>query len=306
MTKPPRISDIRTTVNSHITFENRAEGFGMNSFDITNSIEDFVVLSNDGAVKTGPPLKTDFFILILCLQGESQKTLGPFSLDVRPRTIHLVSPRYISSYRDKTDDLKLYMLLFKPEFLTESFIKKELIEQLLDTGPDQPPIFELDEDSFRQFRSLFEQIDREVKQKKNFSRQVIRLLLIQILFEMNRACETCSSNTLRQTSRQHAIVFNFRKHVDEHFLEKRTVREYADLISISPKYLLEVVKNETGQTALQIIHNRLYLEAQYLLNLSGKSIKEVAMELGFATSSHFSRFFRQMSSRSPLEYQQQR
>ncbi|WP_162276932.1 helix-turn-helix domain-containing protein [Mucilaginibacter pedocola] len=217
-----------------------------------------------------------------------------------------MSPRYISSYQDKTDDVKLYMLLFKPEFLTESFIKKELIEQLLDPATGQPPIFELDEDSFRQLKFLFEQIGWEVKQKKNFSRQVIRLLLIQVLFEINRACETCSSTALRQTSRQHTITLNFRKQVDEHFLEKRTVREYADLAGISPKYLLEAVKNETGQTALQIIHNRLYLEAQYLLNLSGKSIKEAALELGFSTSSHFSRFFRQMSGRSPVEYQQER
>ena len=35
-------------------------------------------------------------------------------------------------------------------------------------------------------------------------------------------------------------------------------------IGISAKHLSEVIKEETGNTALQIIHERLLLESQYL------------------------------------------
>ncbi|UOE48843.1 AraC family transcriptional regulator [Mucilaginibacter sp. SMC90] len=306
MNKSPKISGIRTTVKSHITFdESRLETFGINNFDPFTTTEEFIPLSNQGSLKTGPPLRTDFYILVLCLKGESQKNIGPFTIDVKPLTIHLVSPKYISSYRDKTDDLELYMLLFKLEFLTRSFIKEEVILQLLEISPDMTPIYDLSEDAFYQLKALFEQIDREYRERKAYNRQIVRLLLIQSLFEMSRACEKCKISAAKQASRQSKIVMDFKKHVDRYFLEKRSVQEYAQILHISPKYLLEVVKKETGQTALNIIHSRIYLEAQFLLSQSQKSIKEIALGLGFDTSSHFSRFFRQFEGKTPLQYQQQ-
>jgi AraC-like DNA-binding protein len=47
------------------------------------------------------------------------------------------------------------------------------------------------------------------------------------------------------------------------------------------------------------------LEAQYLLRYSGYSIKEIAAELGFDTTSHFARFFRQSTGTTPISYRRQ-
>lgn len=304
MRKILKTSDIHATITAHITFdESRPERFGLKHSDAISDKEDFTILSNEGSLRSGPPLKTDFFALMLCLQGTCKKTIGPFQVEIKPKTVHLVSPRYITSYRDREDDLQLYMILFKPQFLTKSFIKEDIIAQLLEFNPEIPPLYQLDDESFENIKYGFEKIDYEYKQNKAFNIQMIRLLLIQLLYEINRACETCMLSSTRHLSRQYAVVFNFKKLVDEHFLTKRTVQEYAQMMHLSPKYLLELVKNETGQTALNIIHNRIYLEAQYLLGLSTMNVREVADELGFDTSSHFSRFFKQFSGKTPLQYQ---
>lgn len=304
MKKRPKTSDIKATISAHMMFrEDRTDTFGMQQMDDLMINEEIAVLSNEGSLETGLPLKPDFFGIILCISGRCEKTIGPFNVTVEPESIHLITPRYITSYRNKTADLKLQMILFKPEFLTRSFIKYDIISQLLDLDPDQAPIYPLDNENFRKIESLYRQIDEEKKSKKPFSTQVIRLLLIQILYEINRACEHCRLSTDRHQSRQVAVVFQFKKLVEQHFLSKRTVQEYADLMNISPKYLLELVKNETGQTALNVIRSRVYLEAQYLLSATEMNIKEVSLELGFDTSSHFSRFFKQFEGKSPMKYQ---
>lgn len=304
MGKISKISDINATVKAHITFNsNRSDSFGIRQLDELVLNEEFTVLSNEGSLNTGIPIKPDFFAIILCLSGQCEKTIGPFKVTVLPRTIHLVTPRYITAYRNKTDDLRLHMLLFRPEFLMRTFIKDDMIGRLLDLDPDQPPIYTLTEDAFVQVKLLYERIDQEYKSKKPFNIQIIRLLLLQALYEINRVCEHCRLSTERHQSRQVAVVFHFKKLVEEYFISKRTVQEYAEIMNITPKYLLELVKKETGQTALNIIRTRLYMEARYLLCATDMNIIEISSELGFDTSSHFSRFFKQFEGKSPMRFQ---
>lgn len=306
MRKSIKISDINATIRSHITFNgNRADTFGIQKLNELALNEEFAILSNEGSLKIGLPLKPNFFVLILCVSGQCEKTIGPFDITVIPQSIHLVTPRYITSYRNKTDDLRLQMLMFKPEFLTRSFIKDDVIGRLLDLDPDEPPIYTLTEDSFIQIKLLYERIDQEYKSQKPFSINMIRLMLIQMLYEINRACEHCRLSTEKYQSRQVSVVFQFKKLVEQYFISKRTVKEYADMMNITPKYLLELVKKETGKTALLIIRNRIYLEAQYLLSATELNIKEISSELGFDTSSHFSRFFKQFEGKSPMQFQMQ-
>ena len=98
------------------------------------------------------------------------------------------------------------------------------------------------------------------------------------------------------------MVYHYKKMVDGYFMDLRTVQEYANRLNVTAKYLGELVKNETGQNALDIIHIRMYLEAQYLLSSSCYSIKEISEKLGFDTSSHFGRFFKHCSGFNPSDY----
>jgi AraC-like DNA-binding protein len=244
----------------------------------------------------------DHYAIILCLKGTCQRTLGPFDFDVVPGTMHFISPRYINSYTNASDDLVLHMVLFKKEFITNSFIKESILDQLVEVSPEIPPFFELSEDNFNAIQELFLKIDREYKLGNAFYLQVIKLLLVELLYEMNRVCERCLLNSNRNLSRQYQMVYHYKKMVDTCFLNLRTVQEYADKLNVTAKYLGELVKNETGLSALDIIHNRIYLEAQFLLSSSCYSIKEIAEKLGFDTSSHFSRFFRHCSGYNPSDY----
>lgn len=98
-------------------------------------------------------------------------------------------------------------------------------------------------------------------------------------------------------------MYEFRKAVDKHFYELKSVKEYADLMCLSPKYVSECVKNQTGLSALTLIQNRIMLEAELLLKYSQLSIKCISDQLGFASTSAFSRFFKGIKGISPVHYQ---
>ncbi|WP_244526744.1 helix-turn-helix domain-containing protein [Pseudozobellia thermophila] len=61
---------------------------------------------------------------------------------------------------------------------------------------------------------------------------------------------------------------------------------------ISAKRLNQILKEKLDKTGVQLIHNRLMLEAKRQILHSENTIKEIAYNLGFKDHSHFSRFFK--------------
>ncbi|MFL9483939.1 AraC family transcriptional regulator [Chitinophagaceae bacterium LWZ2-11] len=275
--------------------------FGMNKYDKSVLRDDFALLSNEGGISESLPIKTDYYALALCLQGSVVKTTGHFTFTVTPGSIHLTSPKYLHSFKDASDDLMMYVVLFKKEFLDDSFIKEAVLDRLLEMNPDEAPIYQLKEESFLKLKNIYESLDHEIKQQDDFAFPIVKLELIRLFYEMRRACEDCKCDSSRQLSRSYQLAHRFQQEVEEEYIEKRTVQEYALSLNVSAKHLSEVVKQETGSTALHIIHRRLYREAKHLLHYSELSIKEIADRLNFDTSSHFSRFFKQFAGYNPSD-----
>lgn len=250
-------------------------------------------------LKAAPPIKSDHFALVLCLQGTYIKTVGQFSFKMEPGSLHLVSPKYMHSFGQASDDLRVYSVLFKKEFLADTYIKEPVLDDLLERDNDRPPFYRLGVEDFRTVKGLFDCIHKEYREARSYHIPVIKLSLIRLLYEVTRADERELHGPSRHLTHQSQLVHQYKKAVESNFIDKRTVQEYAEMLNVSAKHLSELVRNETGQTALSVIHQRLFLEAQYLLNYSDLSIKEIADQLNFTSNSHFTRFFKHMAGYSP-------
>jgi AraC-like DNA-binding protein len=295
--------DISDTIRFYMSAGPKAsQHFGIDKYGELLEPGDFAILSNEGAIKSAPPVKTDHYGLILCIQGSCMKTVGPHTFEVVPGSIHIVSPRDFSSFENASDDLLLYMVLFRKEFIASTFIKEHILETLLEQPGEHAPIYHLDKKEFATIRGLFEKIDREYRQSHLFYLQMVRLLVVELLYEVNRTREKAALLPARPTGRKSQLVAAFKKLVEEHFVDMHAVNQYADLLHVSAKHLSEQIKQETGENALTIIHKRLFLEAQYLLSTAQYSVKEVADKLNFDTSSHFSRFFKHFAGVNPSEF----
>jgi len=84
-----------------------------------------------------------------------------------------------------------------------------------------------------------------------------------------------------------------------------TVKELASTLNLSPRYLSDLLKEETGKTAIELIHIYLIREAKNLLNAPGLSISEAAYRLGFENLPYFSRLFKKEVGLSPNQYRKQ-
>lgn len=84
-----------------------------------------------------------------------------------------------------------------------------------------------------------------------------------------------------------------------------TVKYMASKLSLSAGYLSDVLKQETGKTALDHIHLALVNEAKNILMSTDKTVAETAFELGFENPPYFSRLFKKAVGYTPTEYRYQ-
>lgn len=81
-----------------------------------------------------------------------------------------------------------------------------------------------------------------------------------------------------------------------------TVRYMAAALHLSPGYLSDVLKYETGKTAIELIHIHLISEAKKLLQEAEMSVSEISYLLGFENPPYFSRLFKREVGISPNEF----
>lgn len=81
-----------------------------------------------------------------------------------------------------------------------------------------------------------------------------------------------------------------------------TVAWCAEQFHLSPNYFGEMVKRQAHITAQEYIHGKLLEKAKALLLHSELPVSEIAEQLGFSYSNHFTRFFRTKTGMSPSDY----
>ena len=79
----------------------------------------------------------------------------------------------------------------------------------------------------------------------------------------------------------------------------------AEQLFLSPRYLSDLLKQETGKTALELIHLTLISEAKNLLKSADRGVAEIAYELGFENTSYFTRLFKKQTGMRPLDFKKQ-
>ena len=100
-------------------------------------------------------------------------------------------------------------------------------------------------------------------------------------------------------------VYEFMLLLEEHYIHKRSIDFYADQIGISSKRLNQILKEKLDKTGMQLIHDRIILEAKRLIIHSESTIKEIAYQLEFSEHPYFSRFFKQHTGQTPEEFKKQ-
>ena len=152
------------------------------------------------------------------------------------------------------------------------------------------------------FQGLIDQMIQELKGKGNAHKDMLESYLRMFLIKTLRLVDLQRPEHQVAKTNTDRTAETFITLVEKHFREEHTVTGYAEKLFISPKSLSKRLNTQGYATPLQIIKDRLILEAKRQLKFSNKTVKEIAFELGFDDPAYFSRLFSKGTGSSPSQY----
>lgn len=165
----------------------------------------------------------------------------------------------------------------------------------------------LSEDEQESIESIFGQIEKEyLLPIDQFSQDVIIATLDLLLTHFNRYY---NRQFITRKNHSSELLNQVENILNAYFSDAReqklpTPAYLASQLNISSKYLSDCLKQLTGQTTQQIIHEKLIDKAKDILTTTELSVSEIAYQLGFEFPQSFSKIFKQKTSQTPLEFRQ--
>jgi AraC-like DNA-binding protein len=245
------------------------------------------------------PHRHDFYLLVLFTRGEGTHTIDFVDYPIQPGSVFFMSPAQVHTWT-YSDDADGYLIFFNPAFYLVDFPARKLTDLPLYHSLATPPVEHLSERDATAIGELFVRVYEEATGSGYRREDIIRSYLNILLIKLSGF--VLVSHPARLSSRAQSQIRQLELLVEKHFMQRKTVRDYADMMALSEKQLYTICQTALGKPLQKIIQERLLLEARRLLVHTELSVAQVADRLNFLDHSYFNRFFRKETGETPEQF----
>lgn len=253
-------------------------------------------------------ITTDFYSVMFKNYCKNSITYGRKAIDFDEGSLICVAPNQVITIDNEIEPRENPMgwgLFFHPDLIRNtslngkmkdySFFSYEMAEALHLSDKEKQLLFE-----------CIVKIQSELKENIDDYSQTIIVSTIELLLNYCNRFYGRQFITRKATNRD--VLAKVESLLKQHFSIKTlpnglpTVKDLADAVHLSPGYLGDLLKKETGLNAQEHIHHYVIAEAKNILLNSNHSISEIAYHLGFEYPQYFSRLFKQKTGTTPIEF----
>ena len=249
---------------------------------------------------------TDFYIISFKKLKSGKLLYGRTNYDHNTGSMLFLKPRQIMAFRDLEFEEDGFILYIHEDYLHGHFLHKEIAQySYFDYETDEA--LHLSPREERIMWELFMKINTEYYDNPDeFSRNIILTHIDSILKYSERFYKR---QFINRASLSGTTVSKFNNALSAYFEEENllknglpTVNALASQLNLSPRYLSDMLKQETGKTAIEHIHIYLVNEAKNRIRTEELNISEIAYGLGFENLPYFSRLFKKETGISPSAF----
>jgi AraC family transcriptional activator of pobA len=267
------------------------------------------VVPCNGNCGLGKPFSGDFYVIMLKKLRSGTVHYGRTKYDHNDGSMLFVKPRQLIEFRDLVFAEAGFNIFFHEDFLNGHPLHDEIkkyryfdyeTNEALHLSPKEEEII----------WDLYRKIETEYNNNTDeYSRDIMLSHIDSILRYSQRFYRRQFINRAELSG---VTITRFNKVLSDYFekglLETKglpTVNAMAMELHLSPRYLSDLLKQETGKTAIELIHIQLINEARNRLKGEDKTVSEIAWSLGFENLPYFSRLFKREVGLSPNQFKKQ-
>jgi AraC-like DNA-binding protein len=200
-----------------------------------------------------------------------------------------------------------YLLIFHPDFLlthslasainSYGFFSYTVNEALHLSAEEEDDLI-----------AILLRIDRECQHIDKHTQEII---LSQIELLLNYSNRFYERQFITRRNHNHQLLARFEQIVKEYFDTEAasqkgllSVQHIAKQMNLSPNYLSDLLRIQTGQNTQQHIHEKLIEKAKEKLTTTTLSVSEIAYLLGFEYPQSFSTLFKKKTNVSPIQFRE--
>lgn len=247
-------------------------------------------------------------IIFLCLGGELWIKQGAQEVCVKKNDVLFVRSGVLSEVMRFHKDVKFALIIMDEKFYFPMFTGFDISN--LQTSLTTKIACTLSDADMQECVALYKMMKERINTRRydSLQKETIRGYLQAITFIVYsnyvKRNETEQRKAVAQ-NRQQEIYGQFMKQLQENYTQERKIAWYADKLCVTPRYLSRVIHDISGHFASEHIDLFVIAEAKHLLRSKKYTVLQVSEMLNFTSQSLFSRFFKNMTSFSPRDYQQQ-
>ena len=233
---------------------------------------------------------------------------GCQSYDYEDGTLVFISPGQVYGIDSKGKIIKPSgkALVFHPDLIANTDLMRKIKDYTF-FSYDVNEALHLSKRERATINDCFEKIAYEIDQ--NIDKHSKTLIVSNIELFLNYCMRFYDRQFITRTNVNKDILVRFENLLNDYFKSDNaqtsglpSVTFCAEELHLSPNYFGDLIKKETGNTALDYIQTKLIDEAKSKIFDASKSINDIANELGFKYQQHFTRLFKQKTGVTPNEY----
>ena len=252
-----------------------------------------------------------FYAIYLKEKIHGKLIYGRSQYDYQEGTLVFVAPGQVGGIDDggETPNPTGFALLFHPDLLRGTGLARKMKEYTF-FSYEVNEALHMSERERQTIFNCFTEIEEELHHRIDKHSRAIIIANIEVLL----------NHCLRFYDRQFAtrevinrdVLTRFEELLAGYFDSDKpehiglpTVAWCADQLHFSANYFGDLIKKETGKSAIEYIHFSIINRVKDLLISSGKTVSEIAYEVGFQYPHHLSRLFKKVVGCTPNEYRVQ-
>ncbi|MDN0072335.1 helix-turn-helix domain-containing protein [Bacteroides caecigallinarum] len=265
-----------------------------------------IIIDNSNVTDTlnTSPIKSEWFVALLCIEGESTIYINNEMYSIHKNDFLLCHPQTIFEHKITNLDFKYCGFFLSPEYVKQiSLISSNSWNAILFI--ENSPIIALDEKESSLFLQYYNLIRSKFEtESQHHLKHLIDMLLQAFIYEFHDSMEKRIKIDPPQYNSADNLFISFLDILVNSYPKQRSVSYYAEKLFVTPKYLSAICKEISGETASDLITRYVKKDIENLLKQPNKTIKEIANELDFANLSFFGKYVKRIFGVSPKEYRE--